>query len=168
MVLGTVLRSGPKRQRANGMTNGQYSGVTERQRGFLGALLLMLALVVGQFVTLERKISFRSSADPSVSRSAAEKLAQRNAPLPRSAGGGTSSGDNWHMAGSSTDRRVFKVKPTGTGGDPFPDVGLLATDAPGIGLSKTGEAKVLARVGLVPAGTPRHQFEGRAPPAVIL
>lgn len=168
MVLGTVLRSEPKRQRANGMTNGQYSGVTERQRGFLGALLLMLALVVGQFVTLERKISFRSSSDPSVSRSAAEKLAGRNAPQPRSAGGGSGSSDTWHVAGSSTDRRAFKVKSTGAGGDPLPDFALLSTDAPGIGLSKTGDAKMPARVGLVPAGTPRHQFEGRAPPVLNL
>jgi hypothetical protein len=151
------------------MTDGRHSGVTERQRGFLGAVLLMLALVVGQFVTLERKISVRSASDPAVTRTAAERAEKRAAvPRPLSAGGGTSSSDSWLLSGNGTERRAAKAKPAGAGGDPSFDFALLGSDqfAPFARRSETRTA--IASAEAVPAGTPRHDFDGRAPPARLL
>lgn len=167
MVLGTVLRGCPKHQRANAMTDGHNSVMMERQRGFLGAFLLMLALVVGQFVTLERKISFRSAADPAVSRAAADKASDRPAPRPLSAGGGSGSSDNWHMAANGSERRAVKAKTAG-GGDPFPAAFLPEGSRPAAfpGLFEVAAAN--PAVIAVPPGTPGHHFDGRAPPQRVL
>ncbi len=147
------------------MTVGQLSGGKDRQRGFLGAFLLMLALVVGQFVTLERKISFRAAADPAVSRAAADKATGSTRPL--SAGGGSNGSDSWHLTASATERRAAKAKATG-GGDPWPELGLPLSSrpAPLVGLVE------LARLALpdaaVHSAAPRHHFDGRAPPQAVL
>lgn len=150
------------------MTDLQQSVAREGQRGLLGALLLMLALVVGQFVTLERKISFRPGAEPAVTRTAAEKAVNRGAlPRPLSAGGGASSSDNW-LISASGDRRVAKAKSAGSGGDPSTDSAFVVFDQ-FVPVAPRPDARVVVSFAdAIPAGTPRHDFEGRAPPARLL
>lgn len=149
------------------MTDHKQSVIREGQRGLLGAFLLMLALVVGQFVTVERKISFRSGADPAVTRTAAEKAANRGAPRPLSAGGGGNSSDNWLISGSG-DRRIAKVKSAGSGGDPSTDPAFVVSDEIVRVAPRRDAPAVVSFADASPAGTPRHNFEGRAPPARLL
>ncbi|MBD9371849.1 hypothetical protein IB238_04240 [Rhizobium sp. ARZ01] len=150
------------------MTDGQYTGVTERQRGLLGAVLLMLALVVGQFITIERKISVRSGADPTVARTAAERSGNRaSIPRPLSAGGGASSGDNWLLSNAGVDRRAAKIKSTGSGADPSADTAFFVPDL--TRFTPLPETRmVVSFKSVVPVGVPRHDFEGRAPPVSLL
>ncbi|MFD1327083.1 hypothetical protein [Mycoplana ramosa] len=149
------------------MTDQQQSVAREGQRGFLGALLLMLALVVGQFVTLERKISFRPGAEPAVARTAAERASSRGAlPRPLSAGGGASSSDKWLI--SSGDRRLAKAKSAGSGGDPSTDPAFVVSDEFVPVAPRPYARVVVSFADAIPAGTPRHDFEGRAPPARLL
>ena len=168
MVLGTMLRALSEAQRAKGMTDLRQNVAAERQRGFLGALLLMLALIAGQFVTLERKTAFRSGADPAVTRSAAEKTAHRGAvPRPLSAGGGTGSGDTWLMSNGG-DRRVAKVRSVGNGGDPSVVPAFVVSDHFRPTMPRPEALMVVSFADAIPAGTPRHHFEGRAPPSPLL
>lgn len=149
------------------MTDGHYNGVTERQRGFLGAVLLMLALVVGQFITIERKISVRSGADPAVTRTAAERSANRTSPRqPLSAGGGAGNSESWFLSNTGADRRAVKFNAAGSGGDP--SAAAIAVSAFSY-ITPLPEAQmVLSFDGVVPVGVPRHDFEGRAPPTLRL
>ena len=149
------------------MTVGHSSGVTERQRGFLGAFLLMLALVVGQFVTLERKVSVRSAADPAVSRTAADKASGNAGSRPLSAGGGSGSSDSWHVTASATERRAAKAKASG-GGDPWPEFGLPLSSRPSPSAKFADVAGRLLPDEAVHAAVPRHHFDGRAPPQGVL
>lgn len=149
------------------MTDQQQSVAREGQRGLLGALLLMLALVVGQFVTLERKISFRSSAEPAVTRTTADRAANRGAlPQPLSAGGGASSSDNW-LISNGGDRRVAKVKSAGSGG-PSTDPAFVVSGGFRPVVARLDAPVVVSFADANPAGTPRHNFEGRAPPVRLL
>lgn len=168
MFLGTMLRMVPGQRRANGMTDWQHSSVTDRQRGFLGALFLMLALLAGQFVTLERKISFRSGNEQAVTRTSPEKVTRRTgAPRPLSAGGGASGSDAWLLSPGSAERRAVKARAAGAGGDQPYDLAFLVPDHPATvaPLSETLVAKAPDEA--VPASTPRHDFEGRAPPRIF-
>lgn len=149
------------------MTVGQLSGVTERQRGFLGAFLLMLALVVGQFVTLERKVSVRSAADPTVSRTAADKASGNAGTRPLSAGGGSSGNDSWHVTASATERRAAKAKASG-GGDPWPEFGLPLSSRPATATELAEVARRPLPEEAVHGAAPRHHFDGRAPPQGVL
>lgn len=154
---------------SDSMTDGLHSGVTERQRGVLGALVLMLALVVGQFVTLERKVAFRTGADPAMTRAtpgkAADRLPQPERPL--SAGGGAAGKDSWILS-HGTERRVAKAKASGVGGDPAAAQAFLAPPRPDASAALPEAGAVVSFGVMAPAGAPRHDYEGRAPPAPIL